>query len=122
LALGLGDKPEYLFTNEKGLILDKDNWRRRVFAKAFEKAELRKIRIHDMRHTYATLRISKGDNIADVSNQLGHHSVKLTMDTYYHWVPGKKKDEVDGLDDSSFRHLSAPPLHPEATNDLTAIG
>jgi len=62
------------------------------------KAELRKIRIHDLRHTYATLRISKGDNIADVSAQLGHHSVKLTLDVYNHWAPGKKKFEVDELD------------------------
>jgi integrase len=88
-----------VFTNEKGGLLDKDNWRRRVFLKALKKAELREIRVHDLRHTYATLRISKGDNIQDVSNQLGHHSVKLTLDVYSHWIPGKKKDEVDALDD-----------------------
>lgn len=109
LALGIGDHPEYIFTNEQGLMLDKDNWRRRIFKKALEKAELRTIRIHDLRHTYATLRIAKGDNIGDVSNQLGHHSVKLTLDTYYHWMPGKKKSEVDALDD---QHPSAPYTHP----------
>lgn len=97
-ALGFGDEPEYVFTNEKGRATDKDNWRRRVFNKALKKAGIRRIRIHDLRHTYATLRISKGDNIADVSKQLGHHSVKLTMDVYYHWAPGKKKSEVDELD------------------------
>jgi integrase len=105
-ALGLGDAPEFVFTNEKGRAIDKDNWRRRVFAKALTKAKLRAIRIHDLRHTYATLRISKGDNIADVSNQLGHHSVKLTMDVYYHWIPGKKKAEVDELDDLEFQDQS----------------
>ena len=73
--MGLGALPEYIFTNSHGGLIDKDNWRRRVFAKALQKAGLRKVRIHDLRHTYATLRISKGDNIADVSNQLGHHSV-----------------------------------------------
>jgi integrase len=103
LALGLGDVPEFVFTNEKGRVIDKDNWRRRVFNKALKKAKLRTIRIHDLRHTYATLRISKGDNIADVSKQLGHHSVKLTLDTYYHWIPGKKKSEVDELDDIEFQ-------------------
>jgi integrase len=41
------------------------DWRHRVFNKALEKAELRRVRIHDLRHTYATLRISKGDNIQD---------------------------------------------------------
>ncbi len=67
--------------------------------------------MHDLRHTYETIRISNGDNIADVSKQLGHHSVKFTMDIYYHWVPGGKKNEVDRLDDlggsATKRNLSA---------------
>ncbi|RLB33986.1 MAG: hypothetical protein DRH11_07395, partial [Deltaproteobacteria bacterium] len=100
LALGLGNLPEYVFTDNRGGAIDMNNWRRRIFNKVLEKAGLRKIRIHDLRHTYATLRISKGDNIADVSNQLGHHSIKLTLDIYYHWMPGSKKAEVDALDDS----------------------
>ncbi len=108
------DLPEWIFVNENGLPMDKDNWRRRVFNKALEKAGLRRIRIHDLRHSYASLRISKGDNIADVSNQLGHHSVKFTMDVYYHWMPGKKKQEVDALDDPITEiHPSAPYTHPK---------
>lgn len=98
LAIGLGDLPEFVFTNHRGNFVDKNHWRKRVFYKMLEKAGIRKVWIHDIRHTYATLRISKGDNIADVSNQLGHHSVKLTMDVYYHWIPGGKKAEVDELD------------------------
>ncbi|MGD0915060.1 MAG: site-specific integrase [Thermodesulfobacteriota bacterium] len=98
MALGLGDAPEYLFTNGNGGFVDVNNWRK-TFKKMLKKAKLRKIRIHDARHTYATLRISKGDNIADVSKQLGHYSVRLTMDVYYHWLPGNKKSEVDALDD-----------------------
>jgi len=93
-------------------LIDKDNWRRRVFTKAVEKAKIPRIRIHDLRHTYATIRIAKGDNIGDVSNQLGHHSVKLTLDTYYHWIPGKKKSEVDALDDPALKLPIAPQVHP----------
>lgn len=125
LSLGLGDAPEFIFTNKMGRVIDKDNWRRRVFYKKLEKAELRRIRIHDLRHTYATLRISKGDNIADVSKQLGHHSVKLTLDTYYHWIPGKKKSEVDELYDPSFLHPSAPYTHPgrsETKKEVADVG
>jgi len=103
IKLGLGDHPEYLFTNSRGGFIDVNNWRRRVFNKTLEKAKLRRIRIHDLRHTYATLRISKGDNIADVSNQLGHFSETFTMKIYYHWMPGKKKSEVDELDDIEFQ-------------------
>ena len=47
---------------------------------------------------------SKGDNIADVSNQLGHFSEAFTLKIYYHWIPGKKKSEVDELDDQEFRN------------------
>lgn len=98
LALGLGDAPELVFINNKGGFIDLDNWRRRVFNRALRKAGLRRIRIHDTRHRYATLRIAKGDNIADVSAQLGHANATITVKVYYHWLPGGKKSEVDALD------------------------
>jgi integrase len=85
--------------------LDKNNWRRRVFYKALEKAELGQVRVHDLRHSYATLRLLAGHNIVDVSNQMGHHSVKITLDTYTHWMPGVNNHEVDDLDNL---HKSAP--------------
>ena len=113
-ALGIGDKPDFVFTNDLGNFIDKNIWRKRIFKKSLDKAELRAVRIHDLRHTYATLRISKGDNIADVSNQLGHHSVKLTLDIYYHWIPGGKQSEIDELDTL---RPDAPPLHPEAVEN-----
>lgn len=111
MELGLGGLPECVFTNSKGNPVVLNNWRKRVFWKALEKAELRRIRIHDLRHTYATLRIAKGDNIADVSRQLGHFSVKFTLDFYYHWMPGKKKSEVDELDDSEFKTRRSNEVH-----------
>lgn len=69
----------------------------------------RPVRFHDLRHTYATLRIAKGDNILDVSKQLGHHSVAFTLDRYAHWVPGEHKGQVDELDNL---HFSAPHAQP----------
>lgn len=98
LKHGWKDTPEFLFYNDVGRMVDPDHLRRRVFYKVLEKAELRHIRMHDLRHTYATLRIAKGDNIMDVSKQLGHASVKMTLDVYAHWMPGGKKSEVDELD------------------------
>jgi hypothetical protein len=35
------------------------------------------------------------------------------MDVYCHWIPGKKKAEVDALDDDSFTVPNAPSAHPE---------
>ena len=75
----------------------------------------RDIGIHTLRHTYATLRIAKGDNILDVSKQLGHHKVAFTLDTYAHWMPGEHKAQVDELDTL---HLAAPPAHPATVNPL----
>ncbi|MBU1713043.1 MAG: tyrosine-type recombinase/integrase [Proteobacteria bacterium] len=79
-------------------MIDVSHLRKRVFNKALEKARLRRITIHGLRHTYATLRIQAGHNIADVSKQLGHAKINITVDTYYHWMPGTGKSEIDQLD------------------------
>ena len=99
---GWGKVPEWAFVNETGNHLDPDNWRRRVFYRALEKAEIRKIRIHDLRHTYASLLIQAGESLAYVRDQLGHHSIRVTVDIYGHLTPGGNKDAVDKLDDPPF--------------------
>ena len=110
LKKGWKETPEWLFYNTMGKMLDGDHLRRRAFAKALEKAELRHIRMHDLRHTYASLRVAKGDNLQDVSNQLGHASVGFTLKVYSHWMPGTAKNQVDELDfkEAPKRTLSAP--------------
>lgn len=76
--------------------------------RALHKIAPRKIRIHDLRHTYATLRVAKGDNIVDVWNQLGHHNPDFTLKEYAHWMPGEHKAQVDELDElATSRNLSA---------------
>ena len=98
LKKGWGESLQWLFYNGSGNAVDVNNIRERVFKKVLQKAGLRHIRMHDLRHTYATLRIDAGHNIADVSKQLGHHSIRITIDTYHHWMPGSAKAEVDQLD------------------------
>lgn len=94
----INEDAQWVFTNTHGGLIDSDNWRHRVFNKALKKAKVRRIRIHDLRHTYATLRLSKGDNIVDVAHQLGD-DVSVVLKVYTHWMPGKKKEEINGLDD-----------------------
>ena len=79
--------------------LNPDNFRNRVWPKLLEKAGLRRIRIHDLRHTYASLLIAQGESLAYVMDQMGHHSIKVTVDHYGHLVPGGNKAAVDSLDD-----------------------
>ena len=113
LKRGWGEPPEWLFYNRKGKIIDPDNIRKQVFYRCLEKAGLRRIRLHDLRHTYATLRITAGHNIADVSKQLGHHSIKITIDTYYHWIPGSNRSEVDELDSNNKNNILLTKKEPK---------
>jgi integrase len=72
----------YVFTNNVGGPLDESKLSRRY--RAFLKAHsLRYIRIHDMRHTFATVLIDEdAGQLASVSKALGHSSISITMDTY----------------------------------------
>jgi integrase len=99
LRRGWGQVPDWVFCNETGSPLYEDNLRHRVFYRLLEKAELRRIRFHDLRHTYASMLIQNGESLAYVRDQLGHASIQLTVDTYGHLVPGANRQAVDRLDD-----------------------
>ena len=97
----------WVFTNRDGAPLDGDNLRRRVFEKALTKAELRHVRIHDLRHTFASMLIQNGESLAYVRDQLGHSSIAITVDTYGHLVPGSNRAAVDRLDSIPSRTSAA---------------
>ena len=92
--------PQWVFTNEAGNPLNPDNFRSRVWPKLLERAKLRKVRIHDLRHSYATLLLGQREGVVYVKDSLGHHSMRVTVDTYAHLVPGGNKAAVDRLDDA----------------------
>jgi len=58
LKKGWKEPPVWLFYNENGRSLDPNNLRKRYFYRCLEKAGLRRVRFHDLRHTFATLLIS----------------------------------------------------------------
>ena len=99
LRNGWGQVPEWVFCSETGGHLDGDNLRHRVFYRLLTKAELRRIRVHDLRHSFASMLIQNGESLAYVRDQLGHASIQLTVDTYGHLVPGANRQAVDRLDD-----------------------
>jgi len=90
---------ELVFTTPEGTQLDPDNMRKRVFYRVLDMAGLRRIRFHDLRHTFATLLLQQGESLVYVKDQLGHHSIQITVDTYGHLVPGGNRQAVDKLDD-----------------------
>ncbi len=65
------------------------------FQRLRERAGLRHIRLHDLRHTWATLALEAGINPKVVSEQLGHANVSITLDTYSHVIPALQADAVD---------------------------
>jgi integrase len=62
------------------------------------KAGLRKIRLHDLRHTFGSLLIQSGASIVYVKEQMGHSSIQVTVDIYGHLIPGADVSFVDRLD------------------------
>ena len=102
--------PEWVFLDENSVSPNETHWRRDIFNKTLEKAELRHVRVHDLRHTYASLLLQAGESMAYIRDQLGHHSIKVTVDIYGHLVPGGNKEAVDRLDDNT---ENAPHPHPQ---------
>ncbi len=92
-------------------------WRRDVFFPLLEAAKVRRIRVHDIRHTYASIMISTGCNLVYLRDQLGHSSIKVTADVYGHLLRGNKEKPVDALD--GLLHSLAPQAHPKTEKELT---
>jgi integrase len=86
----LGRRPDWssdddlVFAGEWGRYLDGSALRRRYDA-ALERAGLRKLRFHDLRHTFGTRMIGKAD-IRRVQEWMGHASIQTTMQ-YLHYAP-----------------------------------
>ncbi len=60
-------------------------------------AALPRIRLHDLRHTMATLMLAQGEHPKIVSERLGHATVGITLDTYSHVLPGLQAAAADRL-------------------------
>lgn len=58
-------------------------------------AGVKQIRIHDFRHSHASLLINNGANILIVSKRLGHGNINMTLNIYSHLFPDKEKEIVD---------------------------
>lgn len=70
---------------------------RKKFNYYIEKANVKQIRIHDFRHSCASLLINNNTNIAVVSDFLGHSSIEETLDTYTHMFKDKLYDAVNTI-------------------------
>jgi integrase len=94
------DVPQAVFCSAVGTRLEGTALRDRIWYPCLEKAGLRRARIHDIRHTYASILIQQGAPLAYVKDQLGHASISMTVDVYGHLVPGGNREAVNQLDDA----------------------
>jgi len=87
-----------LFPNSRGNPLEPRRLYKE-FKELLKQAGLPDIRFHELRHTAASLMLSSGMKLVEVSNQLGHSKVSTTLDVYAHLVPGLGADSVAALED-----------------------
>lgn len=70
-----------------------------AFRRIIRKAGLGRLRVHDLRHTHATLMLKAGVHPKVVLERLGHASVSITLDTYSHVLPGLQEAAVERFDE-----------------------
>ena len=87
-----------VFPNGDGGYQDANNMIKRRFKPALNRAGIDSLRFHDLRHTYASLLLANGAPMKYVQHQLGHSSIKMTMDLYTHLLPEVNEQCVNLLD------------------------
>jgi len=94
-----------------------DRHLRRVWPRCLTKAEMRQVRFHDLRHTYASELAAQGAPPKYVRDQLGHSSIQVTMDVYSHFFEKRSSEWVNRLDEQvetdRIEGESATPAQPE---------
>ncbi|HAA80517.1 MAG TPA: site-specific integrase [Thermoanaerobacter sp.] len=85
-----------VFCKEDGSPLDPREFTKR-FQRLLEKAGLPKVRLHDLRHTHASLLLARGVHPKVVQERLGHSSITITLDLYSHLVPGLQELAAQSL-------------------------
>jgi integrase len=71
---------------------------RKCFRNLLRKAELPPVRLHDLRHTHATLALLGTKNVKAVSARLGHSDIRVTLNTYSHYLPIMEDEYVCAME------------------------
>jgi hypothetical protein len=110
LKRGWPETPEFVFCSETSGTLDEHNVTRawnRLRRKA-QKRGVRPLRLHDARHTYASIALASGKSVRWVAAQLGHANPELTLRVYAHAL---REEESD----LSFLDFGGTKRHPRGT-------
>ncbi len=92
---------DWVFCTSRGTTLNSSNLRNRAWKQLLEEAGLpASTRIHDTRHSAATLLLGKGVPVKVVSEMLGHADVRITLSIYAHVLPDMQDGAADAIDDA----------------------
>lgn len=108
-----------VFGDRDGGFLRRTNWTRRVWRPALRKAGIAEPlpRVHDLRHTAASLAIAAGAHPKSIQAALGHSSITVTLDRYGHLFPSLAESLAERVDDA-FREARAAFLLPFAASEV----
>jgi integrase len=100
------DPEATVFSGERGAAIRQNNFRSRVFYPACKRAgvwrtsnsgKLEPPRVHDLRHTAASLAARAGFSLHEVKEMLGHSTIKTTSDLYLHLFEEAKRENAERL-------------------------
>jgi integrase len=94
-ALDDQDSTALVFTNRDGNPIEPGNLRRRGLKPLVEEVDAPWAGFHTFRHTFASLHLSRGTNLLQLSRALGHHSAAFTLSRYTHLLPGEEAPALD---------------------------
>jgi integrase len=97
---GLWQDRDLVFTTGIGTTIARASLITHSFKPLLRRADLPDIRFHDLRHTCATLLLSKGVHVKLVQELLGHSTIAVTLDTYSHVLPGMGDGIANTMDDA----------------------
>ncbi|MBL7178914.1 MAG: site-specific integrase [Desulfobacterales bacterium] len=119
LKAGKGGAIETIFHRNSEYM--EQNYIRRIFKRVLEKAGIRNMRLHDTRHTFASLLLSNGESPVYVKEQLGHSSIQITVDIYGHLIPSSNRKAVNRLDNSQQSATYTQPAKTEKPQPLKIV-
>jgi integrase len=95
-----GDADGPIFASETGEPLDRRAVTKLKFKPLLKQAGLPEIRFHDLRHTCATLLLTRNVNPKIVSEMLGHSTIAITLDTYSHVLPNMRDQAAAAMEEA----------------------
>lgn len=109
-------KPEIIFHLDGGHMSQQKV--RSIFDKILKQAKLPRRRLHDVRHSYASLLLKNGASLDYVKRMMGHSDISMTSNTYGHLMPNRDRSQINQLGEIIL-FKSAPTPHPKNEKNVT---